>query len=118
MFLLPNGGLLIDTPGLRELRLWDATPGLSRTFADVETLSARCRFRDCRHTDEPGCAVLEALHDGLLTRSHYDNYIKLLKEQDYQSRREDPSMKAKAKRRWKSVKNDLRFIQKLKRGED
>lgn len=118
MFLLPKGGLLIDTPGLRELRLGDAAPGLSRTFADIESLSARCRFRDCRHTDEPGCAVLEALREGLLARSHYDNYIKLLKEQEYQRRREDPAMKANAKRRWKSVHKDLRFIKKLKRGEE
>ena len=118
MFLLPNGGLLIDTPGLRELRLWDAAPGLSRTFADIEALSARCRFRDCRHTDEPGCAVLEAVREDRLDRSHYDNYLKLLKEQDYQNRREDPAMKANAKRRWKSAHKDLRFIQKLKRGEE
>ncbi|MFA6003071.1 MAG: ribosome small subunit-dependent GTPase A [Elusimicrobiota bacterium] len=118
MFLLPDGGLLIDTPGLRELQLWDAAPGLSRTFADIEALSARCRFRDCRHIDEPGCAVREALDGGRLDRSHYDNYLKLLKEQDYQRRREDPALKANAKRRWKSVHQDLRFIQKLKRGEE
>jgi ribosome biogenesis GTPase len=116
MFLLPDGGLLIDTPGLRELRLGDAAPGLSRTFADIEALSARCRFRDCRHTDEPGCAVLEAVREGRLDRSHHDNYLKLLKEQDYQNRREDPAMKANAKRRWKSVHKDLRYIQRLKRG--
>jgi ribosome biogenesis GTPase len=118
MFLLSSGGLLIDTPGLRELRLWDAAPGLSRTFADIEALSARCRFRDCRHRDEPECAVLEALQDGLLDRSHYDNYIKLLKEQDYQRRREDPVMNARTKRRWKTITKDLRLRQKFTRGEE
>ena len=118
MFPLTSGGLLIDTPGLRELRLWDAALGLSRTFADIEVLSARCRFRDCRHRDEPECAVLEALHGGVLHRSHYDNYIKLLKEQDYQRRREDPTMNSKTKKRWKSITKDLRLVQKLKCGEE
>jgi ribosome biogenesis GTPase / thiamine phosphate phosphatase len=118
MFLLSSGGLLIDTPGLRELSLWNAAPGLSRTFGDIEALSARCRFRDCRHRDEPECAVLEALHGELLNRSHYDNYIKLLKEQDYQRRRDDPTTNAKTKRRWKSMTKDLRLIQKFKRGEE
>ena len=64
MFLLPSGGLLIDTPGLRELQSIGCGSGLSRTFADVEALSAHCRFRDCRHRDEPECAVLEALRGG------------------------------------------------------
>ena len=118
MFLLTSGGLLIDTPGLRELRLWDAAPGLSRTFADIGVLSARCRFRDCRHLDEPECAVLEALHGGALDRSHYDNYIKLLKEQDYQNRRENPAVNSRTKKRWKSITKDLRLIQKFKRGEE
>jgi ribosome biogenesis GTPase len=118
MFLLSSGGLLIDTPGLRELRLSDATPGLSRTFADIEGLAARCRFRDCRHRDEPECAVLEALDSGLLDRSHYDNYIKLLKEQEHQRRREDPIINARTKRRWKSMTKELRLIQKLKRDEE
>jgi hypothetical protein len=62
--------------------------------------------------------VLEALHGGLLDGSHYDNYIKLLKEQDYQRRREDPAMNARTKKRWKSITKDLRRIQKLKSGEE
>ena len=103
---------------MRELSLSDAADGIERTFADIEALSERCRFRDCRHLSEPGCAVLQALQDGLLDRSHYGNYIKLLKEQDYQSRREDPALDAKNKRRWKSITKDLRFIQRIKRGED
>jgi len=118
MFLLSSGTLLIDTPGLRELRLWDAAQGLGRTFADIDVLSAHCRFRDCRHLDEPECAVQEALHEGLLDRSHYDNYIKLLKEQEYQRRREDPLMDGRTKRRWKSMTKDVRRIQKLKGGKE
>ena len=118
MFLLSSGALLIDTPGLRELQLWDAAPGLSRVFADVEALSARCRFRDCRHRDEPECAVLDALRGGRLDRSHYENYVKLLKEHDYQRRREDPALNARTKRRWKSMTKELRLVQKFKRDEE
>jgi len=118
MFVLPGGGLLIDTPGLRELSLSHAASGLRRTFADIETLAAQCRFRDCRHRDEPECAVLEALDGGLLDRSHYDNFIKLLKEQDYQRRRGDPAMNARTKRRWKSMTKELRLMQEFKRGEE
>ncbi|MDD5629144.1 MAG: ribosome small subunit-dependent GTPase A [Elusimicrobia bacterium] len=118
MFILPSGGLLIDTPGLRELRLGKADDGLRRAFADIGSLSQRCRFRDCRHIDEPGCAVLAALQNGTLARSHYDNYLKLQKEQDYQRRREDPALEAQNKKRWKSIHKTMRSFDKLTRGEE
>ncbi|HBL18614.1 MAG: ribosome small subunit-dependent GTPase A [Elusimicrobia bacterium GWA2_69_24] len=118
MFMLPGGGLLIDTPGLRELKLSDAGSGIERAFVDISTLAGECRFRDCRHLDELGCAVLAALTDGRLSQPHYDNYVKLLKEQEYQRRREDPVEDAKNKRRWKSIMKDLPLIQRLKRGEE
>ena len=77
LFLLPRGGLVIDTPGMRELGLWDAGEGLDRSFADIEDLAAQCRFRDCSHTKEPGCAVRKALVEGKIGRTRYDSYERL-----------------------------------------
>ena len=74
---------MIDTPGMRELGLWDAGDGLDRTFSDVEALAARCRFRDCTHTGEPGCAVAQALETGSLDRARWQSYQKLRTEQDF-----------------------------------
>ncbi|MBN1211539.1 MAG: ribosome small subunit-dependent GTPase A, partial [candidate division Zixibacteria bacterium] len=80
LLLLPSGGIVIDTPGLRELQLWDDEAGLSRTFADIEELAGRCRFNDCRHESEPGCAVREALENGSLNQNRFQNYLKMQKE--------------------------------------
>lgn len=84
LVLLPSGALLLDTPGMRELGLWDAQAGLAATFADleaeIETLAANCRFRDCRHDAEPGCAVRSALEDGRLDRERWDSLAKLREE--------------------------------------
>ena len=73
LFRLPDGGLLIDNPGVREIQLWDAADGLSEAFADIEALAAGCRFRDCSHSGEPGCAVQAAIDDGRLDPSRLDN---------------------------------------------
>jgi ribosome biogenesis GTPase len=81
LLVLPQGGVVIDTPGMRELGV-DAVD-LSRSFADIEELAAKCRFRDCSHTAEPGCAVLQALSDGLLEERRFENYRKLKKEARY-----------------------------------
>jgi ribosome biogenesis GTPase len=83
---LPGGGLLIDTPGLRAVSLWDADEGLSRVFSDVEELAAQCRFRDCSHTTEPGCAVTAAIEAGGLTRERFEHYLRLDEELDAQAR--------------------------------
>ena len=83
LFLLPRGGLVIDTPGMRELGLWDAGEGLDRSFADIEALAAQCRFRDCSHTKEPGCAVQAALECGALSRDRWLSYRKLTAENQY-----------------------------------
>jgi len=80
MILLPSGALFIDTPGMRSLGMWDVTDGLGDTFSDVEEFSSRCRFRDCRHESEPGCAVRAAIEDGLLAPERWENYQKLKKE--------------------------------------
>ena len=82
LFLL-NGAMVIDTPGMRELGMWDAASGVEQTFADIEALAARCRFRDCSHTGEPGCAVCEALRSGELDDSRWRSYQKLKSENSY-----------------------------------
>jgi ribosome biogenesis GTPase len=80
LILLPTGGVVLDTPGIRELQLWDAD--LEQTFGDVEEIARRCRFGDCNHDREPGCAIREALHDGSLSRERWDSYVKLQRELD------------------------------------
>ncbi len=77
---LPNGALLIDTPGIRELQLWSGEEGLERAFEDIEALAGRCRFPDCRHEREPGCAVRAAAKDGRLDARRLESYLKLRRE--------------------------------------
>jgi ribosome biogenesis GTPase len=80
LIVLPNGGILIDTPGMREIEIWGDQDGLSRAFDDIEDLASKCRFNDCSHATEPGCAVREALENGELDKDRYQNYLKLQKE--------------------------------------
>jgi ribosome biogenesis GTPase len=80
LILLPGGGLVLDTPGLRELQLWDVGDGLEQTFEDVAAVERRCRFGDCAHGSEPGCAVREALRTGELPRERWESWQKLQRE--------------------------------------
>jgi len=80
LVVLPGGGLVIDTPGMRELQLWEVTEGLVETFDDIEALAAECRFRDCRHRGEPGCAVQAAVDAGSLSAGRLESYRKLVDE--------------------------------------
>ena len=74
LIVLPDGGIVVDTPGMRELQLWSDEDGLKRAFDDVETLAEQCRFRDCGHTNEPGCALIEACSQGDLNESRLENF--------------------------------------------
>ena len=80
LILLPSGGVVLDTPGMRELQLWNAD--LEQTFGDVEEVARRCRFSDCAHDQEPGCAIREALADGSLPRDRWESYAKLQREME------------------------------------
>lgn len=80
LLLLDNGALVIDNPGMREFGILDATDGIAGGFGDISEYAARCRYRDCSHTSEPGCAVLAALATGEINRAHYDNFLKLQSE--------------------------------------
>jgi ribosome biogenesis GTPase len=94
MFALPGGALLMDTPGMRELQLWDASEGVAQTFADIEELATRCRFHDCSHTSEPGCAVLEAVGAGTLDLARLESRKKLMKEEEFLQRKVDTAAQA------------------------
>lgn len=80
LIALPEGGVVIDTPGMRELQLWDGNEGISGTFEDIENIAKKCYFSDCKHRKEPNCAVKKAINDGVLSAERYENYTKLLKE--------------------------------------
>ena len=80
LMLLPGGGLIIDTPGMRELGMWDVSQGLGQSFFYVEQFFSRCRFRDCSHTSEPGCGIRQAIQDGELSEERWQSYLKLKKE--------------------------------------
>ncbi|MFC0216629.1 ribosome small subunit-dependent GTPase A [Paenibacillus chartarius] len=105
---LPGGGLLIDTPGMRELQLWGADEGFGTSFADIEELSGQCRFPDCRHDREPGCAIQAALADGTLESGRYNSYIKLQKELAYFERKESKALQAAEKLKWKKIHQAVR----------
>jgi ribosome biogenesis GTPase / thiamine phosphate phosphatase len=89
LILLPSGGLLMDTPGMRELQLWDVDEGVEETFSDIEELATACRFPDCEHESEPGCAVLAAIEDGKLSAQRLASYRKLVSELQVLAERQD-----------------------------
>lgn len=108
LVLLDDGGILIDTPGLRELQLWETGGGLAGAFDDIDTLAQECRFRDCQHRAEPGCAVLAALAEGRLTAERLGSFHKLLGEQAYQARQQDERALIDEKRKGKIGAKALR----------
>lgn len=116
LLLLPGGAMVIDTPGLRELQLWDATEGVAETFADVDELAAKCRFGNCRHEDEPGCAVQAALAAGTLDPARLENRRKLEREQQFLLRKMDPEVKKEEKHRIKLQEREVR--QKYRKREE
>lgn len=115
LFILPSGGLLIDTPGLRELQLWDGAEGLEDTFTDIEALAAGCKFTDCRHDTEPGCAVRAAVDAGTLDPARLASRQKLEREVAHFERRQDPRALAAERRRIKSVHQQVRAHPKHRR---
>jgi ribosome biogenesis GTPase len=108
LVILPGGGVLIDTPGMRELQLWETGEAVAETFADIEERAAGCRFRDCQHRSEPGCAIRAAVEAGELLASRLVNFHKLLDEQAYQARQQDERALIEEKRRGKIGAKALR----------
>jgi ribosome biogenesis GTPase / thiamine phosphate phosphatase len=114
LFLLPGGGLVVDTPGLRVIGPW-AGEGLDAAFGDLEELAADCRFRDCRHGGEPGCAVQEAIDAGALDEERLDGFRKLERELAFIEQRGDPRAQAEERRRWRAVSRDFRQRERQER---
>ena len=88
LIMLPNGAMIIDTPGMRELGMWDAKSGISKTFEDIEQFIGMCKYSNCTHTNEPGCRILEAIENGEIEQERFEQYIKLQKESQYNTNSE------------------------------
>lgn len=105
---IPGGGAVLDTPGIRAVGLLDAEGGLDQAFADMADLSATCRFADCGHNGEPGCAVRAALESGDLPPRRYESWRRLQREIAYETRRRDARLAAAERERWKRIHTDQR----------
>jgi ribosome biogenesis GTPase / thiamine phosphate phosphatase len=108
LLLLPGGGLFLDTPGMRELRLWESEEGLAATFDDVAAVAARCRFGNCAHKSEPGCAVRAALADGSLDPERYASWRKLQGELHHLALKQDARLRSEERKRWRRAERSRR----------
>ncbi len=115
LFLLPTGGCLIDTPGLREVGLLADASDLGSTFADVEAFAGHCRFRDCTHGAEPGCAVQAAMGEGWLDPARYEAFLRLRREVDYAAACADERLWREREQRWKGITKLQRQFKQGKR---
>lgn len=105
---VPGGGAVLDTPGLRAAGLWLADEGVERVFGDIEALTANCRFSDCAHGAEPGCAVQEALGEGRLDQRRWESYRKLQREAEWIASRSDARLRQERTKAWKQIHMDMR----------
>jgi ribosome biogenesis GTPase len=115
LVVLPGLGVLLDTPGLRGVQVWDADEGLDRTFADVAELAERCRFRDCAHRGEPDCAVAAAVADGVLSQRRVDSYRALQRENAWLRGRYDARLRAEQRRAWRALSRAARSARQRRR---
>jgi ribosome biogenesis GTPase len=107
---LPGGALLLDTPGMRELALWSDESVLDSTFTDIAELAAACRFADCTHLHEPGCAVRAAIADGLLEAERFDSYLKLQRELRALELKKDARLRSEARKEWRRRSRSYRNV--------
>lgn len=114
LIVLPGGGLVIDTPGMREIQLWDVSRTMRETFDEIEALAGRCHFTDCRHRDEPRCAVTAAVAAGELAAERLASYLKLQDEQQAIDARKDVRARLDEKRRGRSIGKALKQMHKLR----
>ncbi|MCG1020343.1 ribosome small subunit-dependent GTPase A [Sutcliffiella horikoshii] len=108
LYMLPTGGLVLDTPGMRELQLWEADGAISHSFQDIEELSEQCYFRDCKHANEPKCAVQGAIEEGTLEAARYQSYVKLQRELAFLERKNDKRAQLAEKEKWKKITSGVR----------
>ena len=116
LLALPGGGVLIDTPGLRGVGLWDAETGVGQVFAEIEELAGRCRFQDCAHQSEPGCAVLAAIDSGELAERRLDSYRKLIRENQRIVAKTDARLRSEIRQEWKRRGAEGKAAMEAKRG--
>ncbi len=116
LVMLPSGGVLVDGPGIRELKLWDAA-GLGEAFDDVSVLAEKCRFRDCRHQGEPGCAVAAAVQAGSLPSSRIESLHKLEREVAVAEARKKGTAARVEKQRWRAIDKEKRRLQRRSYGK-
>ena len=109
---MPQGGMIIDNPGIREVAFWDAAEGVESTFPDIEELVVQCRFSNCNHGTEPGCRVRQAVEEGEITQERVDSYLKMLKEQALARERREKSADRVEKERWQGVAKKIRAMKK------
>ena len=114
LILLSSGALVMDTPGMRELQIWESDEGVGRAFDEIETLATQCAFSDCTHTSEPRCAVRAAVEDGRLATERLENFRKLQREMRYLMLRQDHSAQLAEKKRWKKINKAMRNFDKRK----
>lgn len=112
LIVMPQGGMVIDNPGIREIAFWEADDGIEAAFPEIESLGLECRFADCTHTHEPGCRVLEAVHDDDVSRDRLENYRKMKRELEYLSSRQQKSADRVEKERWKEVALKIKAMKK------
>jgi len=112
MVLLPQGGVLIDTPGMKQFGLWNASEGIAKTFSAFEEFTAACRYADCTHTHETKCGIKDAVAAGIISEKRYENYIKLRKELDYVERQNDLTKQIEFKKKWKSISKEQKSFSK------
>ena len=112
LIMMPQGGMVIDNPGIREIAFWENDNGIESAFPEIETLGLECRFANCSHTHEPGCRVLTAVDEGELPESRLENYRKMKRELAYLSHRRDKSADRVEKERWKEVALKIKSMKK------
>jgi ribosome biogenesis GTPase len=118
LFRLPSGALLIDTPGMRELGLVADEAALDESFADIVGLIPTCKFSDCTHASEPGCAVRTAIEEGSLSAQRWQSYLKLQRELAFEERKVNPAAEAAARAQWKQIHKTQRAKYKHRRDQE
>ncbi len=114
LILIPTGGLIIDTPGMRELQLWEGGEGIENIFEDIEALVHKCKFSDCSHRKEPGCAVREAIENSELDEKRYESYLKMKRETRYFENRKDHKANLAEKNKWKKIHKQAKELNRIK----
>jgi ribosome biogenesis GTPase len=115
LFPLPTGALLIDTPGLREFQLWAEAADLGDAFPEIERLAKTCRFRDCRHESEPGCALTGAVEQGTLDPARLESWRKLQRELQWNAARTDQRLRLEREARWRAISRSMKHHPKADR---